>query len=203
MNKMSGGHIISCGLVVIAAVLPMAMPVHRVAGLPQDTSASVWQAGFDAWQVTFLDQESRLTCLHRDTGTRLEGTLSFRAGKDEGAVLWQVGLPLDSVRNQLALLALHPDTGRPQLVFSDRHLTLGGVDLLSLAWDNSRRILSGVVDLVGNHPTELVIAVPDDYRLNHAWAGEGVTIEADPAGALATITLRCAEPGPASWRLEF
>jgi hypothetical protein len=104
MNKTSDGRIIGSAVVLIAALVGLALAFPRIAALPQSDLASVWQADFGAWQVTFLIQESRFTCLHRESGTAVEGTLSFRAGKEEATVLWRVGLPLDSVRERLAVL---------------------------------------------------------------------------------------------------
>jgi len=103
-----------------------------------------------------------------------------------------------------ALLAVHPDAGHPQLVFSDRHLVHGGVGLDRVAWDDIAKVLSGTVQLVAGDPTELVMAVPEGFVLRDAQASEGVEI-ADSIARDGTLrlTLRQAVSGPANWKLRF
>ena len=95
------------------------------------------------------------------------------------------------------LLAIHPDLGRPQVIFSDRHLAQGGVDL-------EQRRLSGVIRLVANHPTRLAIALPAGYSLRSAQSASGAQISTAPApdGTL-LCTLAQPKSGPAEWCLQF
>lgn len=102
------------------------------------------------------------------------------------------------------LLAVYPDLGRPQVVFSDRHLAQGGVDLKQLSWDAGQRKLSGVIGLVANHPTRLAIALPAGYSLQSARsAGDAqISTAAAPDGTLLCTLVR-PESGPAEWSLQF
>ena len=107
-----------------------------------------------------------------------------------------------------ALLAVHPDSGIPQVVFSDRHLAQGGIGLEQLTWDAAAKTLSGTVQLVGSDPTELVVAIPEGYALASAQASDGVMVNTS-AKADGTLTVRLnrtdlgATSAPATWTLQF
>ena len=106
-----------------------------------------------------------------------------------------------------ALLALHADTGRPQVVFSDRHVTQGAVGLDQVAWDANAKTLSGVVQLVGNDPTELAVAVPEHFSLVSAQSADGTTLSTTTGGGLVGLKLQRTESGVTSggtrWTLQF
>ena len=90
-----------------------------------------------------------------------------------------------------ALFAVYADVGHPQLVFSDRHLVQGGIGLKAVNWDATTKVLAGTVTLVQNDPTELVVAVPENFTFADARTDEGVRINAiltEPG--LVSITLQ-------------
>jgi len=103
-----------------------------------------------------------------------------------------------------ALVAVYPDTGRPQLVYCDRHLVQGGIGLEGIRWDADAKSLSGTVRLVGQDPTELVFALSEGGTLVSAQANDGITLTAN-AGQNNTLslTLQGPETGPAVWTLQF
>ena len=55
--------------------------------------------------------------------------------------------------------------GRPQIVSTSRHLSQGGFDLLSVAWDAKRGYCLGVSRVVSADPYELVVYVPEGLRI--------------------------------------
>lgn len=103
-----------------------------------------------------------------------------------------------------ALFAIHKNEGRPQLVYSDRHLVTGGIGLDSIAWDDTAGVLSGSVDLVNDDPTELAFDVPQGFHLQSISAGDGIVWSnaTSPDGAL-YLTLRGSSSGTAHWSLAF
>lgn len=63
------------------------------------------------------------------------------------------------------VIALHRRAGRPQFLSTSRHVTQGGVELLSLTWDDAGGVLAGSVRAVAGNPYDLVVYVPDHYTL--------------------------------------
>lgn len=103
-----------------------------------------------------------------------------------------------------ALLAVYPNTDRPQPVFSDRHLVQAGAGLENVRWDENTRTLSGITHLVGTDPTELVIAIPERFSLVSVHADDGSTATTIP-GDNNTITLKLqgTETRQSAWTLQF
>jgi Alpha galactosidase C-terminal beta sandwich domain/Melibiase len=103
-----------------------------------------------------------------------------------------------------ALLAVYPDLGRPQVVFSGRHLAQGGVDLEQIAWDAGERRLSGVIGLVENQPTRIAVTLPGGFSLQSAQCAGGAKISTRtaPDGTLLCTIIR-PQSGPAGWSLQF
>ena len=102
------------------------------------------------------------------------------------------------------LLSVHPLLGRPQFLSTDRHITQGGVSLADLTWDQSKKVLSGTVRLVGDFPSELVVFVPEGHKLASASAdgADKVSTQANPDRTV-TMTLRRPTSGSAKWRMTF
>lgn len=71
---------------------------------------------------------------------------------------------------------------RPQLLSSNRHYTMGGVEIPSLSWDDSADTLSGTLIATAGFPHKLAFHIPDGYEFASA------TVEGNP-GAVA-------EPAP-------
>src|SRR5271157_128842 len=55
------------------------------------------------------------------------------------------------------VLSLRPANGYPQLVGTDRHITMGAVELSGEKWDAARKELRIKVELVENYPTTLTV----------------------------------------------
>ncbi len=118
-----------------------------------------------------------------------------------------------SVRNRIAaqvpghgnaLLAVYPDTGRPQPVFFDRHLVQGGIGLEKVVWDEHAKTLSGSIDLIGTDPAELVIALPDNVILTTTQTDEGVSLTTNTdSNGLVVVTLQGTQTRQTTWTLHF
>lgn len=102
-----------------------------------------------------------------------------------------------------ALLTVQSSFDRPQVVSSDRHLTQGGIEIERVDWDDSRNTLSGIVRLVANHPTELVVAVPEGFQLQGTEATAGTEIRASARGDTVSVVLRRPDSVSTSWQLHF
>jgi len=55
------------------------------------------------------------------------------------------------------VLSLRPAQDHPQLIGTDRHITMGAVELKGEKWDASKKELRLKIELVENYPTELTI----------------------------------------------
>ncbi len=55
------------------------------------------------------------------------------------------------------VISVRPDEGHPQLIGTDRHITMGGVEIAGETWDAARRQLGIKVLLVQNYPTTLTV----------------------------------------------
>jgi hypothetical protein len=55
------------------------------------------------------------------------------------------------------VISIRPDEGHPQLVGSDRHITMGGVEILNEVWNAGNKQLRIGVSMVQNYPTTLTV----------------------------------------------
>jgi Melibiase/Alpha galactosidase C-terminal beta sandwich domain len=72
-------------------------------------------------------------------------------GKAQGA--YSVELPPHACQ----VISIRPDDGHPQLIGTDRHITMGGVEISNEAWDAAKKELQIEVSLVENYPTTLTV----------------------------------------------
>ena len=63
------------------------------------------------------------------------------------------------------VISVRPDEGHPQLIGTDRHITMGGVEISNEVWDAAKKQLRIKVSLVQNYPTTLTVYAAD-ARLN-------------------------------------
>ena len=59
--------------------------------------------------------------------------------------------------HECQVISVRPDEGHPQLIGTDRHITMGGVEIANEVWDAARRQLRIKVSLVENYPTTLSV----------------------------------------------
>lgn len=112
------------------------------------------------------------------------------------------GLKLKIPPKANALIAIHPDLGRPQFVSSDRHLTQGGVGIDALKWNGEK--LEGKSPLVANDPTTLTVYVPEGFKPAGASCGK-VDVKLSEMGNDRTVNLVLSSDRTASvkWNIRF
>lgn len=100
----------------------------------------------------------------------------------------------------ISSIAIREATEHPQIVSTNRHLSQGGVDLVSAAW--SQNVLSGKSRVIRGDRYEISVRVPAGYKLKSG------TIDGKPAatatdGELLRASYLPATTGEVAWRLEF
>ncbi len=55
------------------------------------------------------------------------------------------------------VISVRPDEGHPQLIGTDRHITMGGVEIANEVWDAAKKQLRIKATLVQNYPTTLTL----------------------------------------------
>jgi len=63
------------------------------------------------------------------------------------------------------VFAVHKKLGHPQVLSTSRHISQGTFDIKSMIWDESRNTLSGVSKVVVDEPYDIVLYIPDGFRL--------------------------------------
>jgi Melibiase len=59
--------------------------------------------------------------------------------------------------HECQVISVRADEGHPQLIGTDRHITMGGVEIANEVWDAARKQLRIKVSLVQNYPTTLTV----------------------------------------------
>jgi hypothetical protein len=92
-----------------------------------------------------------------------------------------------------AVLAVHPDLGRPQFVSTDRHLTQGATSLERCAWSAKTNRLAGACASVPADVVTLFFSVPDGLALQAVRVSGGRTLSSrvDVRSGLLTVRVRC------------
>jgi hypothetical protein len=99
------------------------------------------------------------------------------------------------------VLSLRPAYGHPQLVGTDRHITMGAVELKDEKWDAGRKQLRIKVELVGNYPTTLTL-----YTAGRGFKeakATGADLQASAEGEIVRAKLLSPTSGPAEVTLQF
>ena len=102
------------------------------------------------------------------------------------------------------VLAVNPETERPTVLGTSRHIAQGAVDLRDLSWNNGR--LGGISKVVGNDPYEIRIA-NNGAQLESIVLGDAdikAKVSATLTGndKLTTLTIRSPESRAVSWEVK-
>jgi hypothetical protein len=62
------------------------------------------------------------------------------------------------------VIAFHEKLARPQLISTNRHITQGAIDIKDVKWDEAKKELSGISELVRDDDYELVLTLPEDME---------------------------------------
>ena len=100
------------------------------------------------------------------------------------------------------VISVRPDEGRPQLIGTDRHITMGGVEIANEAWDAARKQLRIKVSLVQNYPTTLTVYTAGATLKNQRARDARVTALARE-GNIVRVTVDRPNNGDADLTLSF
>ena len=100
------------------------------------------------------------------------------------------------------VLAVHQDTGNPQVISSSRHITQGGVDLEDVSWDKDRKILRGVSNGYPMQNYAVWVYVPPKFKYEKITANIPVEVKKLDANVL-RLTFNVSSPEPIKWALQF
>ena len=99
------------------------------------------------------------------------------------------------------VLSIRPAQGHPQLIGTDRHITMGAVELKDERWDATKKELRLKVALVENYPTTLTIYSAG--RAFRAAQARGAEMQAASEGETIHAKLLSGKSGVAEVVLEF
>lgn len=101
------------------------------------------------------------------------------------------------------VLTIHPETGQPQIISTNRHITQGGVDLVDVKWNAKRQELTGRSRVVAGDPYELRVWVPEGYRVAHCTSSAGDAAPQSPQPNLSTLRLSNPTTADVRWLIRF
>ncbi len=193
-------------------LLQQALPVCDVRPLdlfPVFDMLPVWalhvRRPFAEWQVVALfnwdEKEAELGFAFDELGLDAAADYAvyeFWTGTYQGERKARFDMPVPG--HGVRLLAVHRAQAVPHFLSSDRHVTQGGVELTSLAWDGARNALTGAVKAVKDYPVTLRFRAPQGFALASAQAGAGIPCQAtvETGGVVAVKLL-----SPASQEVPF
>jgi hypothetical protein len=99
------------------------------------------------------------------------------------------------------VLSLRPAQDHPQLIGTDRHITMGGVELKDEKWDASKKELRLKIELVENYPTTLTIYTAG--RTFKESKATGAEVQAGSEGETVHARLLSGKSGVAEVTLRF
>jgi hypothetical protein len=100
----------------------------------------------------------------------------------------------------ISSIAIREVLDHPQVVSTNRHLSQGGVDLVSAGWDQNA--LTGKSRVVRGDRYEIAVRVPSGYKHKVTTiAGKPAEVVAD--GELVRVSFLPVATGEMTWRLEF
>ena len=85
-----------------------------------------------------------------------------------------------------AVISLRPDLDRPQVIGTDRHVTMGGVELLDESWNAGKKMLSLNIQTVDNY-TSVFTVHAGTHRLTKALTSDAIIGTTSESGL---VTLR-------------
>ena len=185
---------------ILQQVLPVA-DIRPVGLYPYAPRLPVWNLKvtrpFGSWHVVALfnfdSSETNISATFAELGldeTKRHTAYEFWKQTWMGSV--EKGLDLAVPPHTVRLVALWEDTGRPQFVGDDRHLTQGAVELQDQKWDAAAKSLSVDIKAVGGFPLTFAVSVPDGFALASAKTPgmKDVSVKTASAKGVARFTLK-------------
>ncbi len=132
----------------------------------------------------------------------------FDFWNDEYVGAWETGMAVDVAPTSCRVLTLVPSSDRIQLVSTNRHITQGWVDLMSLSSSPDGLSFSGRSRLIQNDPYELHFAFPRGkyfaVKTASAKSGPGVLpVEIENHQGWATVRILPSATSEADWSVVF
>ncbi|MFC1553042.1 NPCBM/NEW2 domain-containing protein [candidate division KSB1 bacterium] len=86
--------------------------------------------------------------------------------------VWEAGMIVDLAPTSCRVLSLVPDNGEIQVVSTNRHITQGWVDLISMNYDKNITSMEGRSNIIKNDPYEIRFAFPkgQNFRVRQVTA---------------------------------
>jgi len=111
---------------------------------------------------------------------------------------------LDVPPTACRVLAIHAESGRPQVISTSRHITQGGVDLAKVEWNAKRKELSGRSHVVRNDPYELRLWVPEGFRpIAVESSNHQAKLEITDESKVAVVRLASQQTDEIRWLVRF
>jgi hypothetical protein len=99
------------------------------------------------------------------------------------------------------VLSLRPAQGHPQLIGTDRHITMGGVEVKDEKWDAGQKQLHLKVSLVSNYPS--IFTVYTAGRVFKTARATGAEVDASSEEQVLRVKLASSRSGEAEATLQF
>lgn len=181
----------------------------RPLDLFERSPAAVWhlpvRRGFASWDIIGLfnwGSQPEQRALALDATGYAEGTsflaYDFWSAEFLGEIHGSLSLKVDPL--SCRVIALHRAAGKPQILSTSRHITQGGVELLSCSWDEASGTLAGSVRGIAGAPYDLIVHVPDAYVPGRLY---GVQQQADAGGNILTWRVSGNATAPVGWQARF
>jgi len=112
-------------------------------------------------------------------------------------------LELELRPTSVKVVALREITGHPQIIGTNRHITMGGVELESVSWNPDDLWLSGALKGGREHTFSLCIYVPSGYKLKEAFADNTTSKYTYLNSKLIQLDINFGDKPERTFRLEF
>jgi hypothetical protein len=101
-----------------------------------------------------------------------------------------------------AVLAVHRKQHIPQFLSTSRHISQGAADLIDLSWDNDRLTLRGVSRVVKNDPYEIVLYMPQGWRVSIE-GNDTLSPNWETDGQICRLVYQLDKTGEFPWSVQF
>lgn len=101
------------------------------------------------------------------------------------------------------LLGIREKQRHPQILSTNRHITMGGVDLVDVQWDKESSTLSGESDVIGGDDYVISLRVPGGFLLDSVTSTPGNVSYDVVEKDVAKVTIKTTENTRVEWHLQF
>ncbi len=166
------------------ALIPKCLPPYDVAARPLDlfenVPARIWDlhvtVGWDDYHViglfNFDPQEQTIHVPLNRLGMAAGDCLAWEFWKQTPVTPHQRELAVTVPGRDCRIVAVRRSVGRPQVLGTDMHLTMGGVELSDVRWDEVRRTLSGTAHRAPGADGKVFLQVPRGWRVEEGALAE-------------------------------